>query len=246
MIKIYCLYYEGKYTPDYVTKLYHSLRRNCKVDFTFHCYSDSNVEADEVIPLNRTGLIAEHWHKLRFFDKSFTGEGDIIVMDIDQVIVSDITEMINWPIQEDELVSYSKWWNLDNKVKINGGWYKFKAGSLDFIWKKYLSDPAYWQQYYYNKIIVDYKFFGEQNFVQDTCIENAAKITHMPGEWVGKWTHNFQQNLSYQLMYKETFDEEFMIMGDEINPKLKIVHFANPDNSIHQNNYNWVRDNWYA
>ena len=111
MIKIYCLYYEGKYTTDYISKLYRGLKRNCKVDFKFICLSDSDVEADEVIPLDKESIIAEHWHKLRFFDKEFTGEGDIIVMDIDQIIVSDITEMIDWNVKENELVSYRKWWS---------------------------------------------------------------------------------------------------------------------------------------
>mgnify|MGYP003311823740 CR=1 FL=1 len=105
MIKIYCLYYEGKYTTDYISRLYRGLKRNSKVDFKFICLSDSDVEADEVIPLEKESIIAEHWHKLRFFDKEFTGEGDIVVMDIDQIIISDITDMIGWPVQENELVS---------------------------------------------------------------------------------------------------------------------------------------------
>ena len=46
MIKIFTVYFEGKYRPDYVTKLYHSLKRNCKVPFEFICLSDTKeVEA---------------------------------------------------------------------------------------------------------------------------------------------------------------------------------------------------------
>ena len=52
MIKIFTVYFEGKYRPDYVTKLYHSLKRNCTIPFEFICYSDNpNVKADVVIPL---------------------------------------------------------------------------------------------------------------------------------------------------------------------------------------------------
>ena len=139
MIKIFCLYYEGKYNTDYVANLYNSLKKHCDVDFEFVCYSDSDVLADKVIPLKQNDIIKEHWYKLHFFDKNFTGEGDIIVMDIDQLIVSNITEMINWPVEENELVSYKKRWNKTPHITINGGWYKFKAGSLDFVWKKYCS-----------------------------------------------------------------------------------------------------------
>ena len=128
MIKIFCLYFDGNYTPDYIEKLYHGLKRNCSVPFEFICYSDTEVVADRVIPLPKESVIQQHWHKLSFFDQQFTGEGDIIVMDIDQVIVSDVTEMIAWPVEDNELVSYQKWWTRSKQgLPINGGWYKFKA-----------------------------------------------------------------------------------------------------------------------
>ena len=130
MIKIFTVYFEGKYRPDYVTKLYHSLKRNCKVPFEFICLSDTKeVEADRVIMLPKWSDIKIHWHKLKFFSPLFGGQqrGDeIIVMDIDQIIVGDITDMINYPVEENELVSYRKWWkkgnpNSGNTVALNGG-----------------------------------------------------------------------------------------------------------------------------
>ena len=59
MIKICCLYFlntdeeykKPMYTTDYVEKLYNGLKKNCKVDFEFICYSDTPVVADRVIPL---------------------------------------------------------------------------------------------------------------------------------------------------------------------------------------------------
>jgi len=35
-------------------------------------------------------------------------------------------------------------------------------------------------------------------------------------------------------------------MGDEINPKLKIVHFSNQDNYIMTERYNWIKEHWHA
>lgn len=245
MIKIFCLYYKGKYTPDYIEKLYNGLKRNCKVPFEFICYSDTDVVADKVIPLPKDTDIKEHWHKLRFFDKEFAGEGDIIVMDIDQVIVSDITQMIDWPVSEKELVSYDKWWTFaKNNIPINGGWYKFKSGSLQFLWDKYNSDPNKWQTFYYNRRKVEYKYFGEQNFVYDTCVENSIKITKMPGEWVAKYDKKIEKNSRYNSMYHQTFGEDYMIMGGEVNEKIKIIHFANFDNAMHLNPEPWIKDYW--
>ena len=53
MLKICTIYYDGFYTPDYVSKLYRSLKRNSTIPFQFICLSDNpNVEADIVLPYN--------------------------------------------------------------------------------------------------------------------------------------------------------------------------------------------------
>jgi hypothetical protein len=245
MLKVFCLYFEGKYSPDYIKKLHNGLKRNCDVPFEFICYSDTTVDADQVITLPKDTPIQQHWHKLKFFDKEFTGEGDIVVLDIDQVIVNNITPMLNWPVGENELVSYHKWWSRnENSLPINGGWYKFKAGSLQCVWDKYISDPEYWQLYYYKNSVVHFKYFGEQNFVYDTCIENNIKVTTMPGEWVAKYDKDIKKNSRYNMFYSDAFDQDFMILGEELNENIKIVHFANVDNTIHSHPDEWITTHW--
>ena len=253
MIKIFCLYFQAldevykkpMYSPDYVEKLYNGFKKHCKVDFEFICYSDTPVKADKVIPLPKDSNIKRHWHKLKFFDKEFTGEGDIIVLDIDQVIVNDITEMVNYPVSDNELVSYEKWWTTNKEnIPINGGWYKFKAGSLKFVHDKYMKNPEKWQTHYFNNRTVHYKYYGEQNFVYDTCVENDTKITRMPGKWISKYDKDPDKNLRYNKMYMDSFDEPYMILGEGVNENIKIVHFANVWNNIHDNKEAWVKDNW--
>ena len=245
MIKIFCLYFEGKYTPEYIERLYNGLKRHCKVPFEFICYSDTDVVADRVIPLPTDSVIQQHWHKLRFFDKEFTGDGDIIVLDIDQVIVNDITPMIDWQLNKSELVSYEKWWtNNPSNTKINGGWYKFKAGELQCVWDKYISNPEYWQLHYYMNGCVDYQYFGEQNFVEDTVRENNHPVVTMPGQWAVKYDCDKSKNFKYQYMYTEKFDQDYMILGGELNENIRIVHFANFNNTIHETNEDWIEDHW--
>ena len=99
MLKICTIYFDGIYTPDYVSKLYRSLKRNSKVPFEFICLSDTDVEADLVLPLKHD-KIKKHWHKLKFFSPQFAyqqPDDDIIVMDIDQVIVGNVDELLNYP-----------------------------------------------------------------------------------------------------------------------------------------------------
>ena len=65
MIKICTVYFEGFYTPDYVSKLYRSLKRNSTVPFEFVCISDTDVEADIVLPYNHQSNIKKHWLDLQ-------------------------------------------------------------------------------------------------------------------------------------------------------------------------------------
>src|SRR5210317_2668462 len=100
MIKICTVYFEDDwsfYTPDYVSKLYRSLKRNSTIPFQFICLSDTNVEADIVLPYNHHSHIKKHWHKLKFFSPQFAyqqPDDDIIIMDIDQIIKSSILLLI--------------------------------------------------------------------------------------------------------------------------------------------------------
>ncbi len=71
MIKRCTVFFEGKYSPDYVSKFYDSLKRNTTVPFEFVCLSDTDVKADLVLPYNKHSNIKLHWHKLKFFSPQF-------------------------------------------------------------------------------------------------------------------------------------------------------------------------------
>ena len=177
-VKVFCLFYGKKYPYSNVLKLEKEFKR---YGVDFYCHTDLK---DEQYHLSG---IKEHWHKIRFFDSNFTGRDDIIVIDIDQKVVGDIKDMIEYPVKENELVTYKNWWNEQPRCPINGGWYKFKGGSLDYVWDKFSKNIQKWQLYYFETGVVHYKYYGEQNFVHDTVLENGGKITTMPEEWYSKY-----------------------------------------------------------
>ena len=196
MIKIFCCFFQGEYTRNYVKQLYESVKDNYhgSEELEFICYSeDEKVKADRVIMLPKKSRIKAHWCKLNFFNPMFGDQkpgDDIIVMDIDQMVCGDLTEMITYQCGPNDLVSYESWWNRHkekgNTITINGGWYKFKSGNLQYVWDKFSSNIDKWQHYYYNKGVVHYQYYGEQNFVHDTVVENGGKIITMPEKWYSK------------------------------------------------------------
>ena len=237
MLKICTVYFKGFYTPDYVSKLYRSLKRNSTVPFEFICLSDTkDIEADVVLPYNHHSDIKKHWHKLKFFSPQFGGQqpgDDIIIMDIDQVIVNNVDDLLNYPVQENELVSYGQWW--DNNLRLNGGFYKFKSGSLKKIWNDFALNPEFWQLNYYNKGIVHFKYYGEQNYVNWKVKENNIKLTTTPKEWLVKYTDNYKDNLQLNKLYMQKFNTDYMIMGNEVNEKIKVIHFTGVGRKINEN-----------
>ena len=236
MLKICTVYFDGFYTPDYVERLHDSLRKHSSIDFEFVCLSDTDVKADVVLPYNHNSNIVKHWHKLKFFSPQFAYQNpddEIIIMDIDQVIVNNIDDLLNHPVEENELVTYGQWWS--DALKFNGGFYKFKSGSLRKIWDDFALNPEFWQLNYYNKGIVHKKYYGEQNYVGNKVKEHNYKLTLTPHEWVTKYTDDYAENLKLNKMYMDKFDTDYMILDNEVNEKLKVVHFTGVGRKINEN-----------
>ena len=244
VLKICTVYFKGFYTPDYVSKLYRSLKRNSTVPFEFICLSDTDVEADLVLPYNHHSAIKKHWHKLKFFSPQFGGQkpGDeIIVMDIDQDITNNVDDLLNHPVEDNELITYGQWW--DNKLKLNGGFYKFKSGSLKSIWDDFSLNPHFWQLHYYNTGVVHHKYYGEQNYVNWKVQQNNIKLTLTPREWLGRHTDNTMDNVELNKIYSKKFNTDYMIL-DDVNEKIKVVHFTGVGKTIHEHKDNFIKKHW--
>ena len=246
MIKICSVYFKGLYNPDYVSKFYRSLKRNCTLPFEFICISDTkDIEADVILPYNHYGDVKKHWHKLKFFSPQFGNQkpgDDIIVMDIDQIIVNNIDDLIGWPVKENEFVTYGQWWS--EGIKTNGGFYKFKSGSLKFVWDTFIENPEHYQLIAWKKGIVSAPYYGEQNFVNNEVRKQNVKFMTTPEEWTCKYTNDFEQNLRLNKLYSEKFNTDYMILDDYVNEKLKIVHFAGPYKTIHECDAKFIHNHW--
>ena len=163
-------------------------------------------------------------------------------MDIDQVIVGDVEKLLNYTVHSNELISYDSWWDKD--LKINGSFYKFKSGRLNFVWDRFIKNPEYWQLFYYNQGIVHKKYYGEQNYVYQCMLDNDIEVTTVPGKWLGLYDYDYKKNLDIQKMYCDKFKADYMIMGDT-HKYIKVVNFAGPGKTIHDSNEKFIKDNWY-
>jgi len=44
-------------------------------------------------------------------------------------------------------------------------------------------------------------------------------------------------------MYAEKFEQDYMVL-DGPNENIKILHFANPDSTIHDCSEDWIKEYW--
>ena len=102
---ILCMKWGDKYGPEYVNRLYAMVRRHLRGDFKFVCLTDSDVGIrQEVVCLPipdlalPDGLPERGWKKLTTFEADLHGlRGTALFLDIDIVIVDDITPFFEMP-----------------------------------------------------------------------------------------------------------------------------------------------------
>ena len=128
-------------------------------------------------------------------------------------------------------------------AKINGGFYKFKSGSLKCIWDDFVKNVEFWQLNYYRKGIVHTKYYGEQNYVNWKIQEHKIKLTLTPEKWLCKYTDDFNKNLQLNKTYSEKFDTDYMIL-DDVHKYIKVVHFTGVGKTIHDCKEKFIEDNW--
>ena len=75
-------------------------------------------------------------------------------------------------------------------------------------------------------------------------LDYNVEVTTTPGSWLGLYDNDYKKNLNLQKVYCKYFNTDYMIMGDT-HKNLKVVNFAGPGKTIHENNEQWIRENWY-
>ena len=126
MIKVCTVYFERKYSPDYVNKLYRGLKENSIVDFEFICLSDTKHIQKQIQSYHTIDMmiLKNIMHKLKFLVHSLQIKNpgdDIIIMDIDQIITNNVDDILTFPVSGNTIGTYRSWWisKLNSDKSIN-------------------------------------------------------------------------------------------------------------------------------
>jgi hypothetical protein len=100
MLNFVCLKHGGKYSPDYVNKLYNMAQRHLTVPHRFVCFTDNTANLNpniETVELPANGNIAGWWWKPYIFREGHFPVGDTnLYFDLDMVIVKNINNLVDY------------------------------------------------------------------------------------------------------------------------------------------------------
>mgnify|MGYP000190911516 CR=1 FL=1 len=233
-----------RYDSRYVNRLYRGLKRNSTIDFDFYCYTEDPTNLDQnihVIPLVERDDVQKQWYKIDFHHMPWL-QGKCIILDIDYLVISNVDDILGWDLLPKHFGCNYRWWSILTKFcEINGGFQMFNQGDTKHLYDIFYSDPEYWQQYYIQKMHTEPPVNGEQNFVDHHC---QCDRSWLPQEWFAKY--HLEELSKIQEMWHERVNKtDPYFMGGEFNEQIKMVHFSNSNNMIHESDEDWIAEYWY-
>lgn len=210
------------YFPKDVYKLHQQLQLFYRGRVEMYVYTDRPEEFDNSVNVIKIqhSLCQRQWYKVDFFRPGFiTTDEPVIVMDLDWIILNDITGIVNQPIIPTQFATVHGWWRTSaRRLKINGGMYKFFPNTLGKAYNIFYSNPQFWQRTYFgvNKIQ------GEQDFVTDV-VPLTHEIVLFPSHKICRSSQHHSTNTRYAETYQLLFGEP-LIDKDVINKRVALLH----------------------
>lgn len=235
---ILCMKWGTKYGPEYVNRLYGMVRRHLRGDFRFVCLTDdaTGIRAEVTclpIPEMRLpdGSPERGWKKLTTFSADLHGlRGTALFLDVDVVIVDDITPLFEVP--GEFLIIHD--WKRPWRVTGNSSVYRFRLGAHPEVLEGFRRDSATVRQ----------QFRNEQAYLSDV-LHRQGKLQYWPASWC--------QSFKYHCIPRWPLN---LWQAPAIPPGTKIVIFhgeVNPPDALAGRRNRalrtmrpapWVKDHW--
>jgi hypothetical protein len=180
---VLCMKWGTKYGPEYVNRLYAMVRRHLRGDFDFVCLTDSSeglVPEVRCLPIPDLalpeGLPERGWKKLTTFEADLHGlTGTALFLDIDIVIVGDITPFFEQP--GEFLIIHD--WKRPWRVTGNSSVYRFELGAHADVLAKFRAEHTRIRE----------EFRNEQAYLSDE-LHRQGKLQYWPAEWCASFKYH--------------------------------------------------------
>ena len=180
---ILCMKWGDKYGPEYINRLYGMVHRHLHGEFRFVCLTDRSegIRAEvQCLPIPDLALPAgipeRGWKKLTSFEADLHGlQGTALFLDIDIVIVDDITPFFEQPGEFVIIHDWKRPW----RVTGNSSVYRFELGAHADVLTHFRSHVEQ----------VRANFRHEQAYLSD-FIHQQGKLTYWPADWCRSYKYH--------------------------------------------------------
>ena len=215
-----------------------------KYGVEYEHYIESKLKDYEVVWIREPFRddVALQWNKM--LPMSMDIDEPVCVIDIDLFLINDYKQVFDYPIERGEFLTISDWISANPQYPINGGFFKYYPKDVKYIFNKFVENPTYWQNFYIAKGIARGPVNGEQHFVYDSAKEHLTVQT-LPSSWFTRWSTKQSiihvdydaWQLSLTKQYKNVTGNDYLFLGGEFYPDIKIVHFTHALNKPHEWEY---------
>ena len=194
---ILCMKWGTKYGPDYVNRLYGMVQRHLRGEFRFVCLTDRSegVRGEvQCLPIPDLalpeGLPERGWKKLTTFAADLHGlKGTALFLDLDVVIVDDITPFFEQP--GDFLIIHD--WKRPRRVTGNSSVYRFQLGQHPEVLERFRAEHE----------SIRARLRNEQAWLSEV-LHQQGKLGYWPEAWcasykyhcIPRWPLNFVRSPS--------------------------------------------------
>jgi hypothetical protein len=180
---ILCMKWGTKYGPDYVNRLYGMVRRHLRGEFRFVCLTDRSegVRAEvQCLPIPDLalpdGIPERGWKKLTTFAADLHGlKGTALFLDLDVVIVDDITPFFEQP--GDFLIIHD--WKRPWRITGNSSVYRFELGEHPEVLERFRAEHE----------SIRARLRNEQAWLSE-ILHRQGKLGYWPADWCASWKYH--------------------------------------------------------
>ncbi|MEO3692405.1 glycosyltransferase [Roseateles paludis] len=235
---IICMKWGTKYGPEYVNRLYGMAARHLKGAFRFVCFTDDSAGVRpevECLPLPETHAKAGKrdggWKKLGTYQADLFGlQGTALFLDLDVVIVGDLTEFFEVPGEFLIIKDWKRPW----RVTGNSSVYRFRLGAHADVLQHFID----------HQDEVRAKYRNEQEFLSHH-LAAQGKLGYWPKHWCASFKYHCLP-LWPTSYWRDPFipaGARVLVFHGVMNPPDALVGRSN-GNWRHARPARWISDHW--
>ena len=182
MQTIICMKWGSRYGPEFVNRLYTSVKRHTKKTTKVYCFTDDtngineNVICKPLPPISLPNIISlTPWRKLSIWQfPLYDLTGDVLFLDLDLVITGNLDQFFDY--KPGHYCVIENWTQLGKNIG-NTSCFRIPVGKYHSIFKRFEDEPVkIWKKHHI-----------EQTYLSDSIKEQIF--------WPSAWCKSFKHNL---------------------------------------------------